>query len=109
MTHEFDPADALGTDWRDGRWIGRIDRSEGPTPVLIDKGVVYDMAMVAPTVAELVAIGALDPAAGEPIGDLDTLGLSTDAIPRLLSPIDFQCVKAAGVTFAVSALERVIE
>jgi fumarylacetoacetate (FAA) hydrolase family protein len=109
VTHVFDPADALGTDWRKARWIGRIDRGDGPTPVLIADGIVVDMAMVAPTVAELVAIGALDPQAGEPIGDLETLGLSTDAVPRLLSPIDFQCVKAAGVTFAVSALERVIE
>jgi fumarylacetoacetate (FAA) hydrolase family protein len=109
VTHIFDPADALGPDWRAGRWIGRIDRGDGPTPVLIADGIVYDMAMVAPTVAELVALGELDTQAGEPIGDLDTLGLSTNAIPQLLSPIDFQCVKAAGVTFAVSALERVIE
>jgi fumarylacetoacetate (FAA) hydrolase family protein len=29
--------------------------------------------------------------------------------PRLLAPVDLQCVKAAGVTFAVSAMERVIE
>ena len=28
---------------------------------------------------------------------------------RLLAPVDLQCVKAAGVTFAVSAVERVIE
>ncbi|GAA0672925.1 fumarylacetoacetate hydrolase family protein [Sphingomonas insulae] len=32
-----------------------------------------------------------------------------DGNTRLLSPIDLQCVKAAGVTFAVSAMERVIE
>ena len=105
----FDPTDALGADWRTGRWLGRIDRGDGPSPVLVVGGTVFDMAKVAPTVAELVAIGALDPQAGEPIGDLDTLGLSVDGVPRLLSPIDFQCVKAAGVTFAVSALERVIE
>ena len=105
----FDPTDALGADWRTGRWLGRIDRGDGPSPVLVVGGTVFDMAKVAPTIAELVAIGALDPQAGEPIGDLDTLGLSVDGVPRLLSPIDFQCVKAAGVTFAVSALERVIE
>ncbi|MFD1949961.1 fumarylacetoacetate hydrolase family protein [Sphingomonas arantia] len=105
----FDPADALGTEWREGRWLGRIDRGDGPSPVLVVGGVVHDMSRVAPTVAELVADGLLDHTAGEPIGDLDTLGLSPDATPRLLSPIDFQCVKAAGVTFAVSALERVIE
>ena len=31
----FDPADALGAEWREGRWIGRIDRGEGPCPVLV--------------------------------------------------------------------------
>jgi fumarylacetoacetate (FAA) hydrolase family protein len=30
-------------------------------------------------------------------------------LPWLLAPIDLQCVKAAGVTFAISMLERVIE
>jgi fumarylacetoacetate (FAA) hydrolase family protein len=109
MTFAFDPADALGPDWRAGRWLGRIDRGDGPTPVLVAGGIAYDMAMVAPTVAELVAMRAFDPAAGKPLGDLATLGLSPGGTPRLLSPIDFQCVKAAGVTFATSALERVIE
>jgi fumarylacetoacetate (FAA) hydrolase family protein len=109
VTFAFDPADALGPDWRAGRWLGRIDRGDGPTPVLVADGIAHDMAMVAPTVAELVALRAFDPAAGEAIGDLATLGLSPGGTPRLLSPIDFQCVKAAGVTFATSALERVIE
>ena len=31
------------------------------------------------------------------------------ARPFLLSPVDLQCIKAAGVTFAKSAVERVIE
>ncbi len=110
MPIPFDPADALGTDWRAGRWLGRIDRGEGPCPVLVVDGVVHDMSRVAPTIAELVAQNAFDPARGEAVGALDTLGLSVDgAAPRLLSPIDLQCVKAAGVTFAVSAMERVIE
>ena len=60
-------------------------------------------------VAALVAAAAFDPAAGEAIGALDAIGLSVDGPVRLLSPIDLQCVKAAGVTFAVSAMERVIE
>jgi len=109
MPISFDPADALGSEWRTGRWLGRIDRGDGPTPVLVVDGIVHDMARVAPTVAELVATDALDPARGEAIGALETLGLSVDGLPRLLSPIDLQCVKAAGVTFAVSAMERVIE
>jgi len=105
----FDPADALGSDWRSGRWIGRIDRGQGPSPVLVVHGIVHDMVRVAPTVADLVAQGAFDPAAGEAIGALDAIGLSVDGDVRLLSPIDLQCVKASGVTFAVSAMERVIE
>lgn len=102
---------ALPADWRSATLLGRIDRGDGPSPVLIKDGIVHDMARVAPTVSALVAQGVTDATGGEAIGDLETLGLSpdADAAVRLLSPIDLQCVKAAGVTFAVSALERVIE
>ena len=54
-------------------------------------------------------------AAGKPVGKLDAVlanswAAKTDpAQPSLLSPIDLQAVKAAGVTFVVSLLERVIE
>ena len=109
MPIPFDPADALGAEWREGRWLGRIDRGEGPCPVLVVDGIVHDMSRVAPTVAQLVADRAFDPSQGEAIGALDAIGLSVDGAVRLLSPIDLQCVKAAGVTFAVSAMERVIE
>lgn len=109
MPIAFDPADALGGDWRNGRWIGRIDRGEGPCPVLIVGGIVHDMSRVAPTVAALVELAMFDPTAGDAIGALDSIGLSVEGDMRLLSPIDLQCVKAAGVTFAVSAMERVIE
>ena len=109
MPISFDPADALGSDWREARWLGRIDLGAGPSPVLVVGGIAYDMARVAPTVAELVAGGTFDHSQGEEIGALDQIGLSVDGLPRLLSPIDLQCVKAAGVTFAVSAMERVIE
>jgi len=109
MTIPFDPADALGAEWRTGRWLGRIDRGEGPCPILVVDGIAHDMSRVAPTVADLVAIGTFDARAGEAIGALDAIGLSVDGPVRLLSPIDLQCVKAAGVTFAVSAMERVIE
>ena len=62
-----------------------------------------------------------DPAAGvaaakgERIGDLAAILANTaedkrdPAKPWLLAPIDLQAVKAAGVTFAISLLERVIE
>ena len=99
----------LPADWREARWLGRIDTGEGPTPVLVGGGEVYDMSRVAPTVAELVAGGLPDADAARSLGSLDTLALSADGETRLLSPVDLQCVKAAGVTFAVSAIERVIE
>ncbi|WP_343525326.1 fumarylacetoacetate hydrolase family protein [Sphingomonas sp.] len=103
--------DALPDDWRSGRFVGRIDRGEGPCPILVEGGQVFDMSRVAPTVSALVASGTIDAALGEALGDLAELALSPEpeAVHRLLSPIDLQCVKAAGVTFAVSALERVIE
>jgi fumarylacetoacetate (FAA) hydrolase family protein len=77
--------------------------------VLVVDGIVHDMSRVTPTIADLVAAAAFDPTKGEAIGALDAIGLSVDGPVRLLSPIDLQCVKAAGVTFAVSAMERVIE
>jgi fumarylacetoacetate (FAA) hydrolase family protein len=74
---------------------------DGPSPFMIRDGQGFDMAGVRPTVSMLIADRAFD--GGKPI---DLASIVDDA---LLSPIDLQCVKAAGVTFAVSALERVIE
>ncbi len=112
MSHIAAPVEsALPADWRSALLLGRIDLGDGPTPVLVRDGQVFDMSGVAPTVSALVAGGDFDTTAGRPLGALETLVLSaaTDAPARLLSPIDLQCVKAAGVTFAVSAIERVIE
>ncbi|MDP1026739.1 fumarylacetoacetate hydrolase family protein [Sphingomonas sp. KR1UV-12] len=92
----------MPADWQDGLFVGRIDQGEGPTPVVVRHGIVHDMTPVAPTVSALIAGGHFD--GGSAIGPLEALDAAT-----LLSPIDLQCVKAAGVTFAVSALERVIE
>lgn len=103
MTERLDFDRDLAADWRAGRWLGRIDRGDGPTPVLVADGVAHDMSRVAPTIAELVIARAFDPAAGETLGDAATLDAAW------LAPIDLQCIKAAGVTFAVSTLERVIE
>ncbi|TCP35141.1 fumarylacetoacetate hydrolase family protein [Sphingomonas sp. BK235] len=96
-------ASGLPHDWARGRFIGRADTAEGPIPLLVIAGEAFDMSAVAPTVAMLVEAGDLSGAGGRSLGALDAAGLA------LLSPVDLQCVKACGVTFAVSAIERVIE
>ena len=76
---------------------------------------MFDITAVAPTMADLlerpdrVELARLAP--GEPLGDVrDWLASSLAGGPaRLLAPCDLQPVKAAGVTFAVSLLERLIE
>ena len=95
--------DFLPSDWRKGMFLGRVQTAEGPSPILVRDGIAYDMSSVAPTVAQLADMLPLPSNSGRRIGSLDSL-----AMP-LLSPVDLQCVKACGVTFAVSALERVIE
>ncbi|WP_179562938.1 fumarylacetoacetate hydrolase family protein [Sphingomonas sp. R3G8C] len=93
----------LPDDWESGRFLGRVETPAGPSPILVQDGIAYDMAAVAPTVSQLVEMLPLDPGAGIVLGRLDALDLP------LLSPVDLQCVKACGVTFATSTLERVIE
>jgi len=98
------PADCLPADHADALLVGRVLNSDGPTPVLIRKGEVFDVSAASPTVADLVERDDLATLAGRRLcttGELDAASL--------LSPIDLQCIKAAGVTFAVSAIERVIE
>jgi fumarylacetoacetate (FAA) hydrolase family protein len=92
---------------------------EGPSVVAVRQGEVFDVSAAFPTMRDLCE--AEDPAAalsqvpGERIGTIEALLANTPAETRnagrpwLLAPIDLQAVKAAGVTFAVSMLERVIE
>ncbi|NHK27308.1 fumarylacetoacetate hydrolase family protein [Parvularcula flava] len=110
MIFTFDPATHMPADWREGLFAGRIDRGEGPMPVLIRGGEAFDVSAEVPTVADLLEVDAAS-LSGKSLGPLEELGLSVaaDASTRLLPPPDLQCLKAAGVTFAVSTLERVIE
>ncbi|HEX4736544.1 MAG TPA: fumarylacetoacetate hydrolase family protein [Allosphingosinicella sp.] len=86
---------------------GRVALPEGPTPVLIRNDMVEDMSRVAPTMADLIERGSFESLEGRRLFTLDEL--CGRAAELLLSPIDLQIVKAAGVTFAISAIERVIE
>ena len=105
-------ADVLPVDLDDALLVGRLRLEDGPTPVLIRGGEVFDVSREAPTVADLMDRD--DPVFIEG----ERLFTTADLIERvkasqpgafLLSPVDLQVVKAAGVTFAVSAVERVIE
>ena len=105
--------DHLPADWRQALLLGRILTADGPTPVLVRDGRLLDIADFAPTTAQALARADLAAADGSDLGALDELSFQTtwsndDGI-ALLSPLDLQCIKASGVTFAVSALERVIE
>ena len=103
----------LPTDAERATLLGRMEFGDGPTPVLVRQGRIHDLSTVAPTVADLLNV--TDP--GEDVVGVDRGGFAPDDyVPawkggarRLLAPIDLQCIKAAGVTFATSALERVIE
>ena len=104
----------LPDDWRDAVLVGRLDLGEGPTPVVVKEGRVFDVSATAPTTAQLLEKWSGVPS-GKDLGDINDLGLSTawsegyKGKVKLLAPVDLQCVKACGVTFAVSAMERVIE
>jgi fumarylacetoacetate (FAA) hydrolase family protein len=102
-------ADVLPQDGYAGTLVGRAWRDDvaGPAVVAIRADGVYDLSAHVPTMATLLE--RPDPGAavrampGQRIGSLD------EVLPRLLAPCDLQVLKAAGVTFASSLLERVIE
>jgi fumarylacetoacetate (FAA) hydrolase family protein len=110
-------SDFLPDDWRDATLLGRVDFGDGPTPVLVRGGRIEDVSRIAPTTSDLMnafAPGAAIPA-GADLGPLEALDVRPvwenpdGAAAKLLAPVDLQVLKAAGVTFAVSTLERVIE
>jgi fumarylacetoacetate (FAA) hydrolase family protein len=113
-------ATTLPADGTAGTLVGRIFRpGYGPSVVAVRAEGVFDVTSAFPTTADL--FDTADPAevlagvTGERIGDLAAILANTvpagrdAAAPFLLSPIDLQAVKAAGVTFAISMVERVIE
>ena len=110
------PADAFA-----GALAGRVWRPDrdGPSVVAIRADGVFDVSRAVPTMSDLCETenpaAALRAADGEALGALDAILANTPpddrdpTKPWLLAPIDLQAIKAAGVTFAVSMLERVIE
>jgi fumarylacetoacetate (FAA) hydrolase family protein len=111
--------DFLGADAAGGTWLGRVWNAAagGPSVVTLREGAVVDITgRAAPTVrdvcelddprahvarAEGTALGSLAEIAGAPVGD--------PGRTHFLAPCDLQAIKACGVTFARSMVERVIE
>ena len=102
----FDVA-MLPDDVAQATLAGRLLLGEGPTPVLIRGGAVEDVSHVAPTIADLMELDDFASVQGRHLFGLEALFDLPET--AFLAPIDLQAVKAAGVTFAVSAIERVIE
>jgi fumarylacetoacetate (FAA) hydrolase family protein len=99
-------AEILPEDGCAGTLIGRVTTAVGPSVVAVRADGVFDITAAAPTVADLC--NAADPVALARSRGLH-LGALGELVPALLAPIDLQAIKAAGVTFAVSLLERLIE
>ena len=102
-----------------GLWLGRVwlPEAAGPAVVTLRDGNLVDVtAPGAATVSDICemddptgwlraapgrVLGRLDDIAAAPVGDASRI--------HLLAPCDLQVVKACGVTFAQSMVERVIE
>ncbi len=113
--------DVLPEDGTRGTLVGRVwlPQAGGPSVVAVRDDGVIDVSAHFPTVSALCEeddpARALREIKGERIGELESIVANTPpdrrdrARPWLLAPVDLQVLKAAGVTFAVSMLERVIE
>jgi fumarylacetoacetate (FAA) hydrolase family protein len=111
----------LPEDRHQASLIGRVwlPDQDGPALVHVHNGAVYDLSPVAVTSSELLNLA--DPVAAIRRGGLRRIGSTSDLLanswaerrepraPWFLAPCDLQPVKASGVTFVASLLERVIE
>ena len=122
MLADLDPSRALPRDAAHATLVGRawLPSVDGPSPIVVRDGAAYDLAPVAATTSDLLNLP--DPAHAvrsahglARIGAIGELLANSDEEhrdrkrPWLLAPNDLQAIKAAGVTFVSSMLERVIE
>ena len=101
----------LGLDPQ-GLWLGRVwEQDVGPLIVTVRQGKLIDItSAAAPTVRDILEMSDsadyVTSVAGREIGDVNT---DLAAGYKWLAPCDLQAIKACGVTFARSMIERVIE
>jgi fumarylacetoacetate (FAA) hydrolase family protein len=103
----------LPADWQEATLVGRLLTAAGPSTVCIVNGRARDVSRRRPTVSQLLNGWDGEVPGGDDLGPPDRLPIAPafagGSEPRMLSPFDLQCIKASGVTFAASAIERVIE
>jgi fumarylacetoacetate (FAA) hydrolase family protein len=122
MNEWLTPERCLPEDRGRALLVGRawLPEAGGPAPVCVRDDTIFDLSPVASTSAQLLNLP--DPAAAvRTAGALPAIGSLSDVLsntvpdtrdearPWLLAPCDLQAIKASGVTFVASLLERVIE
>jgi len=121
-TVELTAATTLPADGLAGALVGRVWRPDvgGPSVVVAARdGALVDVTAAFATTRDLIEspdpASAARAAPGERLGAIDEVLANTppdrrdSRQPWLIAPIDLQAIKAAGVTFAASLIERVIE
>ena len=126
MDFALTPDVVLPEDRYRGMLIGRVwlpndnKTPAGPSVVVVAEHGVYDISGAHPTSADLMntkqpAMAAANADGAMRIGGLEEILLNSgpdkrdSAKPYFLAPIDLQSIKACGVTFLDSLLERLIE
>jgi len=113
------PERLLPRDWAEACLVTRLydPSSAGPVVAVVRDGALHDITSRSPTVSRLLsmedpvaAVRSVPSTRSWPLVEViaDSLAQRRQSV-HMLAPIDFQVIKAAGVTFAQSMLERVIE
>ncbi|MFC4863798.1 fumarylacetoacetate hydrolase family protein [Pseudomonas sp. JS3066] len=121
MSIRLTPANTLPVDGLSATLVGRAwipGPVPGPSPIVLRADGVFDLSGRFATLSELleldVPLQALRQTPGTFLTSIEELLANSGADadpekPHLLAPLDLQVIKAAGVTFAASMVERVIE
>lgn len=116
LPQDSEVATLVGRAWLPGR-------SGGPTPVALRQGSLYDLSQVTPTSSSLLNAAnplrlvrdAIARGWAKPVADVDAAIENSHHERRdptgayILAPCDLQAIRACGVTFVSSMVERVIE
>jgi fumarylacetoacetate (FAA) hydrolase family protein len=107
LLDEIHPVDRYAGTLVGRVWIGGA--LFGPRTIVAHQDGLFDLSALAPTLSDLFELP--DVAQQVKIHRGERLCTLSDALVRdvLLAPCDLQAIKAAGVTFADSLIERVIE